>query len=162
MLSSHWIDANALQRLITEDKMMLPLLRLHLCLGDISVMRLHSVFTIDSRFKRQLMVPDIVRQKTVLIGLWGNSEVATSKQLNVFIFRDTGFKDMYLIKTNFHDLNFYICISISESICNSVYSCTDTARSDNPNALPSRLSIWWNLYLNSTEEPKLCLSEPEF
>lgn len=41
---------------------------------------------------------------------------------------------MYLIKTNFHDLIFYICISISESICNSVYSCTDTARSDNPNA----------------------------
>lgn len=32
--------------------------------GDISVMRLHSVFTIDSGFKRQLMVPDIVKKKT--------------------------------------------------------------------------------------------------
>lgn len=56
MLSSHWIDANALQRLITEDKMMLPLLMhvaVDLCLGDdISVMRLRSVFTIDSGFKK--------------------------------------------------------------------------------------------------------------
>lgn len=38
-----------------------------------------SVFTLGSRFKRQLMVPAIV--KIVLIGLWGNSELATRKQL---------------------------------------------------------------------------------
>lgn len=38
-----------------------------------------SVFTLDSRFKRQLMVPAIV--EIVLIGLWGNSELATRKQL---------------------------------------------------------------------------------
>lgn len=101
-----------------------------------------SVFTIDSGFKRQLMVPDIVKKQTKNCSDWLVRELRTSKQLNVFIFRDTGFKDMYLIKTNFHDLNFYICISISVKVYATVYILVlITARSDNPNALPSRLSI---------------------
>lgn len=59
--------------------MMLPLLRLHLCLGDdISVMRLHSVFTIDSGFKRQLMVPDIVKKKKQNCSDWLVRELRSS------------------------------------------------------------------------------------
>lgn len=45
------------------NMMMLPQLRLRLCLGDgVSVMPLHTVFTADSGSKRQLMVPDIVKK----------------------------------------------------------------------------------------------------
>lgn len=52
-------------------------------------------------------------------------------EANVFIFRGTGFKYMYL-KQNFHDPNF-IYVYAYVSICNSVYSSTNnTDRHEDP------------------------------
>lgn len=62
-----------------EDKMMLPLLQLLLCLGVIlQWCGFTSVFTIDSGFKRQLTVPDIVEKQTKNCSDWLVRELRSS------------------------------------------------------------------------------------